>query len=145
MKYILFFVLFSGLVVGCDFDRIDEDRRCDTGLGATDLQPQNTDPDTGSNDGSSKDTVTEKESSSSAQDTDTDTDYSCFNAACKTDADCTCTSRVMCPQAGPDFIKHHCMIVDCDPNDPETCPEDTPCINVTAVSQGLIEWTCFQF
>jgi hypothetical protein len=143
MTKFIFFAIFLGALAGCDFDRIDEDRRCDTGLSPSDLLPEETDQDTVSNEGSSKDTVTEKESSSSAQ--GTDTDYSCFNAVCKTDADCTCTPRVMCPQAGPDFIKHHCMIIDCDPNDPATCPEDTPCINVTAVSQGLIEWTCFEF
>ncbi|MCU0661254.1 MAG: hypothetical protein MUC50_02895 [Myxococcota bacterium] len=125
--------VFLGLL-GCIDDRKDLDRCVED----TNLTPQETDsPETDTGSGSSTQVST-------APDTDTNTDWSCFLSECKKDEECDCMPSTMCPDQGPPFIKFHCLVVDCEPSDPSTCPPNIPCIDATSLSAGVLSWVCFK-
>ncbi|MCU0665345.1 MAG: hypothetical protein MUC50_23845, partial [Myxococcota bacterium] len=129
----LFLLSLASALLSCDFDGIDDARESDQQLVSSDLEPE----DTGT---ASETEIPVYEDTSSS----TDTDYACFNKKCQSDEDCGCMPRTMCPLAGLDFIRNHCMIIDCIQDDPASCPEGTSCISAAAITAGLVDWLCWE-
>lgn len=136
--WIASFVLFAA-AVSCEFDRYDKNRE--------DIEERVRMKDTEDSSIDSGDDDTSGDQDTSAletdEDTSTETDYSCDYAPCTSDADCSCTPSAQCIREGPSMVKDHCFIVDCDPEDPATCPEGKDCIDAGPFSQGILGMVCF--